>query len=235
VFNIGLSQRANHPAEKLHLLHGSLFDVRCTEFYCDYAEKDNFTDPIVPALAIPIAGPHPSPAPASTDRTGTGAAQAVASPSLAPTHPPPGTDLELDLSSPSTPLPALRTADLPHCPKCTTGLLRPGVVWFGEMLPSDTVAAIDAFIAAAPRIDLMLVIGTSAVVYPAAGYVERARRKGARVAVVNVDRSAGVGVGVGGGGRGGEGSGDWFFEGDAGGVVPVILGGVVGGVGDGGG
>lgn len=218
--NIGLSQRANHPAEKLHLLHGNLFDVRCTEFYCDYAEKDNFTDPIVPALAIPTAGPQP--VPSSTGamiHSDTNHAPAIPSP-----------DTELDLSSTSTPLPPLRTADLPHCPKCTTGLLRPGVVWFGEMLPSDTVAAIDRFIQAAPRIDLMLVIGTSAVVYPAAGYVERARRKGARVAVVNVDRGAGVGVGVG----GGEGRGDWFFEGDAGAVVPVILGGVVGEVREGG-
>jgi NAD-dependent SIR2 family protein deacetylase len=27
--------------------------------------------------------------------------------------------------------------DLPHCPECKTGLLRPGVVWFGEALPVD--------------------------------------------------------------------------------------------------
>lgn len=37
------------------------------------------------------------------------------------------------------------------------------------------------------RIDLMLVIGTSARVHPAAGYIEVARNKGARVAVVNFD------------------------------------------------
>lgn len=89
------------------------------------------------------------------------------------------------------------------------------------MLPSDTIEAINVFIKAAPRIDLMLVIGTSAMVYPAAGYVDRARKKGARVAVVNVDRTSGVGLM----------EGDWFFEGDAGLVVPEILRGVIGEIG----
>ena len=214
----GLSQRAHHPADKLHLLHGNLFDVRCTEFYCDYAEKDNFTDPIVPALAIPTDGPQP--APSSADHTGAEAADSLygamghsnANANAA------STGKELDISDATIPIPEIRTADLPHCPKCKTGLLRPGVVWFGEMLPSDTVEAINEYIKAAPRIDLMLVIGTSAVVYPAAGYVDRARKKGARVAVVNVDRSSRVGLM----------EGDWFFEGDAGAVVPEILRGVVG-------
>ena len=48
------------------------------------------------------------------------------------------------------------------------GLLRPGVVWFGEPLPENTLQEIDAWIDQA-KVDLMLVIGTTARVYPAAG------------------------------------------------------------------
>jgi len=48
------------------------------------------------------------------------------------------------------------------------GLLRPGVVWFGETLPEDTIEEVDSWIDQG-KIDLMLVIGTTATVYPAAG------------------------------------------------------------------
>lgn len=54
----------------------------------------------------------------------------------------------------------------PHC-QCGA-LLRPGVVWFGEMLPDEAVARAVSAIRAA---DLLLVIGTSGVVHPAAGFV----------------------------------------------------------------
>jgi NAD-dependent deacetylase len=58
-------------------------------------------------------------------------------------------------------------ASLP--PRCECGaLLRPGVVWFGEALPQDAVARA---VGAIHNADLMLVIGTSGVVYPAAGFV----------------------------------------------------------------
>ena len=58
-------------------------------------------------------------------------------------------------------------ADLP--PRCECGaLLRPDVVWFGETLPDDAVARAVGVIRSS---DLMLVIGTSGVVYPAAGFV----------------------------------------------------------------
>ena len=54
-------------------------------------------------------------------------------------------------------------------PHCTCGaLLRPDVVWFGEMLPEEAVAHASTSIRGA---DLLLVIGTSGVVYPAAGLV----------------------------------------------------------------
>lgn len=54
-------------------------------------------------------------------------------------------------------------------PRCECGaLLRPDVVWFGEVLPDDAIARAVGAIHAA---DLLLVIGTSGVVYPAAGLV----------------------------------------------------------------
>lgn len=54
-------------------------------------------------------------------------------------------------------------------PSCACGaLLRPDVVWFGEQLPDTAVARAVSVIRAA---DLLLVIGTSGIVYPAAGFV----------------------------------------------------------------
>jgi NAD-dependent deacetylase len=58
----------------------------------------------------------------------------------------------------------------PHC--ACGALLRPDIVWFGEMLPHGALERAAAEIAAA---DLLLVIGTSGVVYPAAGLVELSR------------------------------------------------------------
>jgi len=54
-------------------------------------------------------------------------------------------------------------------PRCECGaLLRPDVVWFGEALPDAAVARATSAMRAA---DLLLIIGTSGIVYPAAGYV----------------------------------------------------------------
>jgi NAD-dependent deacetylase len=66
----------------------------------------------------------------------------------------------------------------PSCSVCGN-LRRPAVVWFGEPLP---LAALTAAERAAGSCDLMLVVGTSGVVYPAAGLARRAR---GRVVVVN--------------------------------------------------
>ena len=54
----------------------------------------------------------------------------------------------------------------PRCPECGE-LLRPDVVWFGEALPGD---AIDSAQALSADCDVMLVVGTSGVVYPAASH-----------------------------------------------------------------
>jgi NAD-dependent deacetylase len=59
---------------------------------------------------------------------------------------------------------------------------RPGVVWFGEPLPGAALARAVEAVAAA---DVLLVVGTSAVVYPAAGLVPHAIAAGARVIEVN--------------------------------------------------
>jgi NAD-dependent deacetylase len=70
----------------------------------------------------------------------------------------------------------------PQCASCTTGRLRPGIVWFGEMLPEraleDTYSALDAC-------DLAVVVGTSAVVQPAASLPYVALGAGAAVVEVN--------------------------------------------------
>lgn len=69
----------------------------------------------------------------------------------------------------------------PRCADCGNPL-RPGVVWFGEALP---FAALDAAQKAAASCDLMLVVGTSGAVWPAAGLAGQARRSGAHVVIVN--------------------------------------------------
>lgn len=69
----------------------------------------------------------------------------------------------------------------PRCAECGN-LLRPDVVWFGEMLPAGVLAAAEH---AASACELMLVVGTSGVVYPAAGLAHLARQAGARVVALN--------------------------------------------------
>ncbi len=69
----------------------------------------------------------------------------------------------------------------PRCADCDNPL-RPGVVWFGEMLPPDAIAAAER---AAEGCAVLLVVGTSGAVWPAAGLAAQARRQGAWVAIVN--------------------------------------------------
>lgn len=68
----------------------------------------------------------------------------------------------------------------PRCP--CGGPRRPGVVWFGESLPSGPLAVAQR---AAGECDLFLSIGTSSLVYPAAGLIQQAIRAGAKVIEVN--------------------------------------------------
>lgn len=78
----------------------------------------------------------------------------------------------------TVPLPVLP----PRCPHCG-GLVRPAVVWFGESLDPNMLAAADR----ATVCDVFLTVGTSSVVYPAAGLVHRARQHGAMTIEINVE------------------------------------------------
>lgn len=69
----------------------------------------------------------------------------------------------------------------PRCPVCG-GVLRSGTVLFGEALPA---AALERALLLSQATDLMLVVGTSLVVNPAARLPVIARRAGARIAIVN--------------------------------------------------
>ncbi|MEV0804921.1 NAD-dependent deacylase [Micromonospora sp. NPDC050200] len=69
----------------------------------------------------------------------------------------------------------------PRCASCAA-LVRPGVVWFGEALPE---AALTAAVEAAATCDVLLTVGTSGVVYPAAEIPRIAARSGATVIQVN--------------------------------------------------
>lgn len=108
---------------------------------------------------------------------------------------------------------AISVTDLPHCakPKCG-GLLRPGVVWFGESIPElDRIQPLIA------RCDLILVLGTSSTVYPAAGFADTVKHSNnGKVAVFNIDdpsTSPDTHNDV-----------DWFFSGPVEKILPEVLG-----------
>ncbi len=115
-------------------------------------------------------------------------------------------DCERD-AAPGTVDAAIQHGQPARCPDCD-GLIRPDVVWFGEMLPPDAVERADA---ATAQADVFLSVGTSAVVYPAARYPVVAREQGAYVAEVNPD-TTGVTDAV-----------DESIRGPAGEVLPVLV------------
>jgi NAD-dependent deacetylase len=73
----------------------------------------------------------------------------------------------------------------PSCRRCGS-LLRPHIVWFGESLFPDDLARCAS---ALRHCDVLLVIGTSGVVYPAAGFASIAKEAGAFVAEINLDQT----------------------------------------------
>lgn len=95
----------------------------------------------------------------------------------------------------------------PRCPGCGA-LVRPGVVWFGEMLPAGAIEAAEAGVRACTH---LLVVGTSGAVWPAAGLAGLARRIGARVTVVNPQPSEI------------DGEAHELLRGTAAGVLPALL------------
>jgi NAD-dependent protein deacetylase/lipoamidase len=93
-------------------------------------------------------------------------------------------------------------------PLCRCGsMIRPDVVWFGEMLPGD---AMERAYRAIETCDVMLVVGTSWIVYPVAGFPEIARRSGARIIEVNPEETPITAIA------------DVFLEGAAGEVLPRL-------------
>lgn len=87
-----------------------------------------------------------------------------------------GFEEAIDLANPPT---------LRSCPNCGQPL-RPGVVWFGESLPPEAWQQAED---ACAECDALLVIGTSAEVYPAAGLIGLAKAGGARIIIVNTEPS----------------------------------------------
>jgi NAD-dependent deacetylase len=77
----------------------------------------------------------------------------------------------------------------PLCPYCG-GLIRPGVVWFGEGIDTEVLDKS----ANALDCDIFLSIGTSALVYPAAGLVNGARGKGAFTVEINMEETPASGM-----------------------------------------
>ncbi|KAK0628965.1 DHS-like NAD/FAD-binding domain-containing protein [Bombardia bombarda] len=170
----------------------SLLDIKCSNTpSCTWTQHNNLSDPFCPALAA--------------------ASQDVADPTQT-----------LPLLDPDHKLAHIPASELPKCSKCGTGLQRPGVVWFGELLDEAMLDEIDEWIAPddvnGKVVDVVLVIGTSSVVYPAAGYAEEARGEGTSVVTVNLDAEKPEQL------RYMVGKGNFCFWGVCGGVVAEVVG-----------
>lgn len=97
--------------------------------------------------------------------------------------------------------------DLPHCP--CGGLLRPAVVWFGENLDPDVLDSTHEHLT---KCDLCLIVGTSAVVYPAAGFGVQVAARGVTVAEFNLETTGNTDFVT------------YHFEGPSGETLPKALG-----------
>ena len=94
-------------------------------------------------------------------------------------------------------------------PKCDCGgLIRPDVVWFGEYLPEDQFLGGEK---AAINSDIFFVVGTSAVVYPAAGLVYTAKQSGSTIVEINIEETPLSSIA------------NYSFFGKAGEILPRIL------------
>ncbi|ODV58534.1 DHS-like NAD/FAD-binding domain-containing protein [Ascoidea rubescens DSM 1968] len=201
-----LSLRANHDPNTLLQLHGSLFDLKCTGFLCNYHEENRFTHPLVPALEL-----------SNLDKAFHSINEKLKKRKIVSDSQNNNNDIEFeevdDQNVQYDPVKDIKIEDLPHCPKCKKNLLRPSIVWFGESLPLNVIDKADNFIEE-NKIDLILVIGTSGTVWPAMGYVERVIRQGGKVAIFNTEidleelKKDGVG---------------WGFKGDCEKLLPKAL------------
>jgi NAD-dependent deacetylase len=79
----------------------------------------------------------------------------------------------------------MRGKTSPSCDKCR-GLLKPNAIFFGESLESQTLEAADKMLEGC---DLLLVLGSSLVVYPVAWYPSRVLSTGAKLAIINIQET----------------------------------------------
>ncbi|MFT3694075.1 MAG: Sir2 family NAD-dependent protein deacetylase [Kofleriaceae bacterium] len=91
---------------------------------------------------------------------------------------------------------AYRKNVAPFCGKCKAAgrdaLLRPDVTWFGEALPPGAMERIDGFAMKAGKRLVFIAVGTSGLVYPAAGLVDATKRLGGSSWLVNLEPPANV-------------------------------------------
>ncbi|MGV3619364.1 MAG: SIR2 family NAD-dependent protein deacylase [Archangium sp.] len=80
-------------------------------------------------------------------------------------------------------------APMPSCTTCQSAL-RPNIVWFGEMLDPAHLKQVGRFIEEAGRHLVFMAIGTSGMVFPAAGFVDAARAVGGKTWLVDAAPSA---------------------------------------------
>jgi NAD-dependent deacetylase sirtuin 5 len=123
----------------------------------------------------------------------------------------------VDIADPAVSLPPTTEEQLPHCPYCGS-LMRPSVVLFSEKLYQNSLDTIEEWFDEGP-IDLLLIVGTSAVVDPAATYIYRAWERGAQIAVINTEASDKDAYDC-------YGAGCWYFHGDAAELLPMLLKGI---------
>jgi len=76
---------------------------------------------------------------------------------------------------------AVRKGEMPLCPKCGR-VLKPAITFFGENLPAD---ALREAVSESQKADLMLVLGTSLTVHPAASMPQYTLRGGGEIVIVN--------------------------------------------------
>ncbi len=79
------------------------------------------------------------------------------------------------------------TAGLSFCPQCHKHYLRPSVVWFGENLDTKVLSEVERI---SSSCELFLSVGTSSLVYPAAGFAHVAHSNGARLVEINIEATA---------------------------------------------
>ena len=95
----------------------------------------------------------------------------------------------------------------PKCPRCRA-IMRPGVIWFGEIIPQDII---NKALIEAEKADVILVIGTSGVVMPAGAIPEIIKRNEGKVIEINIDKTIISSIA------------DIYIRGKAGEVLPKIV------------